>query len=121
MLSCLHPRWINVLISKEVSIIDSVNKLSLTLSAVFQLMISLSYANHQFVLSCDNYSSNIPLFKALREYSIDACRTIRPNSAKYLPVLKFNKHTSRLPWNTLSEVVSTDVLAVVVIVLPGRG
>jgi len=87
--------------------------LSPTSSAVFQLMMSLPYTNYRFVLYCDNYFSNIPLFKALREYSIAACGTTRPNSARYPPVLKFNKHTSRLPWNTLSGVVSTDVLAVV--------
>lgn len=87
--------------------------LSPTSSAVFQLMMSLLYAQYRFVLYCDNCVSNIPLFKAVREYSIAACWTTRPNSAKYPPILKFNKHTSRLPWNTVSGVVSTEVLAVV--------
>ena len=68
--------------------------LSPTSSAVFQLMMSLPYEHNRFVLYCDNYFSNIPLFKALREYSIAACGTTRPNSAKYSPILKFNKHTS---------------------------
>ena len=87
--------------------------LSPTSHAVFQLMMSLPYTTHRFILYCDNYFSNIPLFKALREYSIAACGTARPNSSKYPRTLKFNKHTSHLPWNTLSGIVLNDVLAIV--------
>lgn len=91
----------------------SKQSLSPTSHAVFQLMMSLPYTTHRFILYCDNYFSNIPLFKALREYSIAACGTARPNSSKYPPPLKFNKHTSHLPWNTLSGMVLHDVLAIV--------
>ncbi|PWW77668.1 hypothetical protein C7212DRAFT_177630, partial [Tuber magnatum] len=41
---------------------------------VFQLIMLLPYLNYRFVLYCDNYFSNIPLFKVLQEYSIAACR-----------------------------------------------
>ncbi|PWW71596.1 hypothetical protein C7212DRAFT_54518, partial [Tuber magnatum] len=66
-----------------------------------------------FILYCDNYFSNIPLFKALREYSIVACSTGRPNSSRYPCTLKFNRHSSHLPWNTLSGVVLNNVLTIV--------
>ena len=87
--------------------------LSPTSHAVFQLMSALPYTTHRFILYCDNYFSNIPLFKAVHEYSIAACGTARPNSSKYPRTLKFNKHTSHLPRNTLSGIVLKDVLAIV--------
>jgi len=46
--------------------------LSPTSWAVFQLLSSLPSQSHRFILYCDNYFSNIPLFIALREYSIAA-------------------------------------------------
>ena len=51
--------------------------------------------------------------KPFSEYSIAACGTARPNSLKYPRILKYNKHTSHLPWNTLSGIVLNDVLAIV--------
>jgi len=74
---------------------------------------SLPYTTIRFILYCDNYFSNIPIFKAFREYSIAACGTARSNSSKYPHTLKFNKHTSHLPWNALSGIVLNDVLAIV--------
>jgi hypothetical protein len=71
--------------------------LSPTSYAVFQLMTTLPYSSHRFTLYCDNYFSNIPLFKALREYHIGACGTVRPNSAHYPRVLKIDKNKACLP------------------------
>lgn len=58
-------------------------QLSPTSLAVFHLAIKLPYQQRRFLLFCDNYFSNVPLFQALRNYQITACGTVRPNSAEY--------------------------------------
>lgn len=88
-------------------------KLSPTSRAVFQLMMSLPFRTHRFVLYCDNYFSNIPLFAALREYHIAACGTVRPNSAIYPLIFKPDKRKVCLPFNIISGIVCLEaVLAV---------
>jgi len=86
--------------------------LSPTSHAVFQLVSTLPYHTYRFILYSDNYFSNIPLFKALREYSIVACRTTRPTSASYPQLFKIDKRKRYLPWNTLSAIKHSDVLVV---------
>jgi len=83
-----------------------------TSHAVFQLVSALPYHTYRFILYSDNYFSNIPLFKALREYSIAACGTTRPTSASYPQLFKIDKRTRCLPWNTLSAIKHSDVLVV---------
>jgi len=83
---------------------------------VLQLLIPLPFRIHRFILYCNNYFSNFPLFEALREFGIGACGTARPNSAGHPRVLaQIDKKKSRLPWNTLSGALSPqgNVLAVV--------
>lgn len=88
-------------------------KLSPTSRAVFQLVMSLSFRFFRFILYCDNYFSYIPLFTALREYSIAACGTVRPNSANYPTLFKqVKKQKVSLPWNTISAIICGTVLAV---------
>jgi len=86
--------------------------LSPTSCAVFQLLSSLPSQSHRFILYCDNYFSNIPLFIALREYSIAACGTVRPTSAAYPVLFKIDKKKKCLAWNTLTAVAIGPVLAV---------
>jgi hypothetical protein len=74
--------------------------LSKTSRAVLQMCLELPYQTRRFVLYCDNYFSNIPLFSVLRAYGIAACRTARSSSAKYPQALKINKRT-KLAWGTL--------------------
>jgi len=83
-----------------------------TSRAVIQLCLTLPYQTHRFVLYCDNYFSNIPLFHILRSYGIAACGTARPHSAEYPRIFKMNQKVTQLPWNTISAVVIRDVLAV---------
>ena len=86
--------------------------LSPTSHAVFQLVSALPYITYRFILYTDNYFSNIPLFKALREYSIGACGTTRPTLAFYLQLFKIDKRKRCLPWNTISAIKHSDVLVV---------
>ena len=83
-----------------------------TSRAVLQLCLTLPYETNRYILYCDNYFSNIPLFHILRSYGIGTCGTTRPHSAEYPSVFKLKKKESRLPWNTISAVVVRDVLAV---------
>lgn len=89
--------------------------LSPTSKAVFQLATTLPAQRFRFTLYCDNYFSNIPLFTALREYSISACGTVRTNSARYPPQFKLDKKGPPLPWNTISGIISESgcVLALI--------
>src|SRR5207244_2605901 len=65
-----------------------------------------------FNVFMDNYFSNIPLFKALRQIGIGACGTARINSSRFPPELKVKKN-QKLDWNVLSGVVIDEsVLAV---------
>jgi hypothetical protein len=57
----------------------------------------------------DNYFFSIKLFKYLCEKKIGACGTVRKNSANFPQILKVDK---KLEWDTLSDVVVDDVLAV---------
>ena len=57
----------------------------------------------------DNYFSSISLFKYLRDNKIGACETVQTNSANFPQILKVKK---KLDWNTFSEVVVNDVLAI---------
>jgi len=89
--------------------------LSPTSRAVFFLATQLPYQQYSFLLFCDNYFSNIPLFQALRNRQIAACGTVRPNSAEYPRILKLNKQRTILPWGTVSGVIPTnrEVLAII--------
>lgn len=80
-------------------------RLSATSHTVFQLVMSLPVQSHRFILYCDNYFSNIPLFVALREYMVAACGTVRPNSALYPRAFKIDKAKTILPFNTVSGIV----------------
>lgn len=100
-------------ISDMLSLYHGVERLSTTSQAVFQLATTLPAQLFRFTLYCDNYFSNIPLFTALLEYQISACGTVRTNSARYPPIFKLDKRNSGLPWNTVSGIVSGQVLAVV--------
>jgi Transposase IS4 len=63
-----------------------------------------------FHVYMDNYFSNIPLFKYMRDNGIGACGTVRTNSAKFPKELKVGK-TLSLDWNTLCGKVIDNVLA----------
>jgi hypothetical protein len=79
-------------------------------------VLASSVSNSLVYSYCDDYFSNFPLFEALREYGIEACGTVRPNSAGYPRTLaRIDKKKSRPPWNTLCGALSTqgNVLAVV--------
>jgi hypothetical protein len=88
-------------------------KLCKTSRAVLQLCKALPYQTHRFVLYCDNYFSNIPLFSVLRRIGIAACGTARPNSSGYPRELKVDKRRANLQWGTLAGVIVDDVLAFV--------
>ena len=100
-------------ISDMLSLYHGVERLSTTSQAVFQLATTLLAQRFRFTLYGDNYFSNIPLFTALREYQISACGTVCTNLARYPPIFKLDKRHSGLPWNTVSGIVSGQVLAVV--------
>jgi hypothetical protein len=87
--------------------------ISNTSRSVLQMCLQLPYQHHRFVLYCDNYFSNIPLFSILRYYGIAACGTARPTSAAYPPQLKVDKRRANLDWGTLGGVVVDNVLAFV--------
>jgi len=89
--------------------------LSPTSRAVLRLATALPYQQYRFILYCDNYFSNIPLFQALRYLQIAACGTARPNSAEYPAVLKIKKKRAALPWGTISGAIPAgrQVLAVI--------
>ena len=57
----------------------------------------------------NNYFSSISLFKYLCENKIEAYETVQTNSTNFFQILKVNK---KLDWNTLSEVVVNNVLAI---------
>lgn len=82
-----------------------------TSRAVLQMCLQLPYNSHRFILYCDNYFSNIPLFTTLRQFGIAACGTARPNSGGYPHELKVDKRRTQLPWGTLIGAVRDDVLA----------
>lgn len=88
-------------------------KLCKTSRAVLQMCLKLPYQLYRFILYCDNYFSNIPLFSVLRHYGIAACGTTRPNSSGYPHELKVDKRHANLPWGTLAGVALQDVLAFV--------
>jgi len=85
-------------------------KLSPTSQAVYQLASALPSQSFSFTIYIDNYFSNIRLFHALRERQIGACGTSRPTSAEYPKAFKFGKMKPVFPLNTISGVVSGDVL-----------
>lgn len=74
------------------------------------LIKTLPYRTHHFILYCDNYFSNIPLFHALRKIGVAACGTVRPNSAAYPPPFKIDKRKTSLPWGRLIGMVLSEVL-----------
>ncbi|RPB11552.1 hypothetical protein P167DRAFT_470789, partial [Morchella conica CCBAS932] len=63
----------------------------------------------------DNYFSNVSLFTALREYGIAACGTARPPSALYPQEFKIDKRKSKLPFNTVSGIVSLNSMVLVIL------
>src|SRR5256885_13470016 len=65
--------------------------------------------NKSFNIYMDNYFTSIKLFQYLREKNIGACGTVCKNSANLPQILKVDK---KLDWDTLSEVVVEDVLAI---------
>lgn len=89
-------------------------ELSPTSRAVFWLCSQLPLATYRFILFCDNYFSNIPLFQALMLHKMAACGTVRPNSAGYPAALKVKKKQVTLAnWGDMAGVVSNGVLAVI--------
>jgi hypothetical protein len=84
-----------------------------TSRAVLQMCLQLPYQAHRFILYCDNYFSNIPLFSVLRQYGIAACGTVRPNSAGYPKELKVDKRRANLSWGMLAGSIVNNVLAFV--------
>jgi len=87
--------------------------LSPTSRMFFWLCQSLPSKEHRFTVYCDNYFSNVPLFKALGIFGITCCGTARPNSAGYPAALKINKHQSELEWGTMAGEVVDDVLCII--------
>jgi hypothetical protein len=63
----------------------------------FWLCMTLPWKWRRFVVFCDNYFSNVPLFRALLVYGIAACGTARPNSAGHPKVLK-QVEKKRVTW-----------------------
>jgi len=100
-------------ISNMLSLYHGVARLSTTSQTVFQLATTLPAHHFGFTLYCDNYFSNIPLFAALREYPISPSGIVQTNSAPYLLIFKLDQWNSGLPWNTVSGIVSGNVLAFV--------
>jgi hypothetical protein len=92
---------------------DGAPSLCKTSRAVLQMCLQLPYQAHRFVLYCDNYFSNIPLFSVLRRYGIAACGTVRPNSAAYPKELKVDKRKANLSWGTLAGAIVSNILAFV--------
>ena len=89
--------------------IESVVGLNETGRLVWHLVKQLPHSK-TFHVYMDNYFSNIPLFKYMRDNGIGACGTVRTNSAKFPKELKVGK-TLSLDWNTLSGKVIDNVLA----------
>jgi hypothetical protein len=115
---CWHGFTYDFLYHPRTKRIGGVSKLAdhcLRSSAVIQLAKSLPYTTHQFDVYRDNYFSNIPMFKYLRDLGIGACWTPRPNS-KLFPPSFTKKKTSlrhRPVWNILEGEVIDEVLSLI--------
>ncbi|KAF8949484.1 hypothetical protein BGZ47_000025 [Haplosporangium gracile] len=84
--------------------VTPIRRLSSTSTAVVHLARTLPYSSYRCNIYMDNYFTNIPLFKHLRDLQIGACGTVRPSSKEYLGRLKGEK-SDQHSWNTLSGVV----------------
>src|SRR6266498_4721059 len=89
----------------EVQPISSLNRVG---NEVCHLVFQLPKGK-SFNIFMDNYFSSISLFKYLCDNKIEACETVRTNSANFPQILKVKK---KLNWDTLSGVVVNDVLAI---------
>ncbi|PWW78006.1 hypothetical protein C7212DRAFT_175804 [Tuber magnatum] len=65
--------------------------LSSTSCTVFQLLSSLPSQTYHFILYCNNYFSDFPLFIVLWEYSIATCSIVCPSSTSYPTLFKIDK------------------------------
>jgi len=88
--------------------VQQISNLSKVECEVYHLVSQLP-KNKSFNIYMDNYFTSIKLFQYLHEKNIGACGTVRKNSANFPQILKVDK---KLDWDTLSEVVVEDVLAI---------
>jgi hypothetical protein len=81
-----------------------------TSRAVFYLCSLLPWNTHHFILFCNNYFSNIPLFQALiLAVKIVAYETYRSNSARYPKALRIQKSNQVMPFGAMAEAAVDDV------------
>lgn len=94
---------------------EIVIELNPTSRAGFWLCMTLPLPSMQFILFCDNYFSNIPLFLALMCHKMAACGTVRPNLAKYYPPeLKVKKKQVIMEkWGNMAGAIVCGILAVI--------
>lgn len=98
---------------KSVTGVPPIEGLNATSAAVVKLAKALPHTKYPFNIYMDNFFSNIPLFKHLRDLKIGACGTARINSRQFPASLKVDKK-AKYDWDTLSDVVvDNTVLAVV--------
>jgi hypothetical protein len=80
----------------------------------FWLCMTLPWKWRRFEVFCDNYFSNVPLFRALLMYGITCCGTVRPNSSGYPKALKqVEKKKNNLEWGTMAGEIVNGVLATI--------
>ena len=81
--------------------------------AVTSLAETLPSKTHAFNIYMDNFFTSIPLFRYLKDASINAAGTTRMFSAGFAEALKVDKNEARkfLPWNHLNGQVVDGVAA----------